>query len=55
MSYENILTQQKDKISIITVHRPDQLNALNKATIDELHKAIIAAEQDENKIGRAHV
>lgn len=48
MSYENILTQQKDKISIITVHRPDQLNALNKATIDELHKAIIAAEQDEN-------
>lgn len=48
MSYENILTQQKDKISIITVNRPDQLNALNKATIDELHKAIIAAEQDEN-------
>lgn len=47
MSYENIITQQKERIQVITVNRPKQLNALNKATIQELNKALTAAEKDE--------
>lgn len=33
-------------LAIITIHRPKKLNALNKATIEELHKAI--KELDKN-------
>ena len=46
MAYENITTEQKERIQIITVNRPKQLNALNRATIQELHDAIKAAEDD---------
>ncbi len=46
MAYENIITEQKERIQIITVNRPKQLNALNRATIQELHEALKAAEDD---------
>ncbi|PKR82147.1 enoyl-CoA hydratase [Brumimicrobium salinarum] len=48
MSYENITTTQKERVHYITVNRPKQLNALNKATIQELHEALKSAEADEN-------
>ena len=47
MNYENITTEQKERVHYITVHRPKQLNALNKATIQELHEAFKAANEDE--------
>ena len=47
MSYENITTAQKERIHFITVNRPAQMNALNKATIQELHDAFKAANADE--------
>lgn len=47
MAYENIITAQKERIQIITINRPNQLNALNKSTIQELHDAIKAAEENE--------
>jgi enoyl-CoA hydratase len=40
MSYENLRLNVSDRIGTITVHRPDKLNALNSATIDELDAAI---------------
>jgi enoyl-CoA hydratase len=46
MAYENISTAQEDRIHIITINRPKQLNALNKATIEELHNAFSAASKD---------
>lgn len=46
MSYENISVEQKEKIQIITINRPKQLNALNKLTIQELHEALKAADKD---------
>ena len=46
MSYENILSENKDGVCYITINRPKQLNALNGATIIELNKAIIKAEND---------
>ena len=47
MNYENITTEQKERVHYMTVHRPKQLNALNKATIQELHEAFKAANEDE--------
>lgn len=46
MNYENIIIEQKERIQIITINRPKQLNALNKDTIQELHDALAAADKD---------
>jgi enoyl-CoA hydratase len=48
MSYENILSENKDEVCYITINRPKQLNALNGATIIELNKAIIKADNDNS-------
>lgn len=44
--YNNLLTEQKGQILVITINRPAQLNALNKETIDELHRALAAGDED---------
>lgn len=46
MSYKNLLYQSENSVCIITVNRPDKLNALNKETIAEIGKAVKAAESD---------
>ena len=46
MEYTNLLTHQNESIFWITINRPAQLNALNKLTIQELHDAIKAANED---------
>ncbi|WP_317124676.1 enoyl-CoA hydratase-related protein [Pelobium manganitolerans] len=46
MNYQNILTQQKQGIFSITINRPEKLNALNKATLAELHQALHQALAD---------
>lgn len=48
MSYQNLLISDADNIRILTINRPDQLNALNRATIDELDRALTEAEADRN-------
>lgn len=46
MTYENILSDYQNGITTITINRPSKLNALNKATIEELHEAFKAANND---------
>lgn len=48
MNYENILIAQENGIGTITINRPKKLNALNKATIAELHQAFAALNKDVN-------
>jgi enoyl-CoA hydratase len=48
MEYSNILISQNESIQWITINRPAQLNALNKQTIQELHNAIKAANEDNS-------
>ncbi len=48
MNYDNILSHTENGITTITINRPNKLNALNKATIEELHEAFKAANQDKN-------
>ncbi|WBV59054.1 enoyl-CoA hydratase-related protein [Chryseobacterium camelliae] len=40
MNYENILLQTEERISIITINRPESLNALNAKTIQEISSAL---------------
>ena len=44
--YKNIIISQTEGIQIITINRPEQLNALNKLTIEELRNAIGEAEEN---------
>ncbi len=44
--YQFILAESKEHIGYLTIHRPNQLNALNKDTIAELHHALNAFNQD---------
>lgn len=48
MNYQNILSETVNGITTITINRPKKLNALNKDTIQELHGAFKAANEDKN-------
>lgn len=48
MTYQNLLVTDADGIRTLTIHRPEQLNALNSATITELDHALSAAETDRS-------
>ena len=45
---ENILIEKQDAIAIVTINRPTKLNALNKATIQELHDGFKSLNQDKS-------
>lgn len=47
MQYDNILATSDHGIATITINRPSKLNALNQATIKELHDAFMAADEDK--------
>ncbi len=46
ITYENVLTVLENSILTITINRPEKLNALNAKTIEELHEALLEAEND---------
>src|ERR1700722_28819 len=46
MSYENLLYEKKDGIATITFNRPKVLNALNRATMQELDAVVTDARID---------
>lgn len=48
MPYANLLTSDTDRVRLITINRPDQLNALNMHTIQELHDALSDAETEKD-------
>lgn len=47
MEFKNIWIERKDKLEIITINRPNLLNALNDETISELHQALREIFKDE--------
>ncbi len=50
MAYENVLVETHDNVGLIRLNRPQSLNALNKALIDDLNHAL-KAFVDDAKIG----
>jgi enoyl-CoA hydratase/carnithine racemase len=47
MTYEHILVEVDNGVGIITMNRPDQLNAMNRRLSSELHDAVKAFEADD--------
>ena len=45
---ENILIEKQDAIAIVTINRLTKLNALNKATIQELHDGFKSLNEDKS-------
>jgi len=51
MKFENLLIDTNDKVSVITINRPNKLNALNILTINELHLALeLLSNTDDCKV-----
>ena len=48
MKEKNILFKIENGIGLITINRPDQLNALNNNTIEELHQQFEEIKNDKN-------
>lgn len=46
MTYENIIVEKQENVSILTINRPQSLNALNAKTIAEISDAIGVLEND---------
>ena len=46
MAYENLLVERDGAVLIVTINRPDKLNALNTQTVTELDRAMEAARTD---------
>src|SRR5947209_5368476 len=47
MTYEHILIDAEDGVGIVTLNRPDKLNAMNRQLSSELHDAVKRMEADE--------
>lgn len=48
MKYQNILFEIKNNTALITINRPDKLNALNGQTIDELDQAVSEIKKNQD-------
>lgn len=47
MSYENVKTENRDGLLVVTIDRPKVLNALNAQTIDEIGRVFAEARNDD--------
>lgn len=47
MDYEHILVEAEEGVGIITLNRPDKLNAMNRRLSSELHDAVKRFEADD--------
>lgn len=48
MAYENLIVERKGAIGIITINRPKALNALSRATVAELDRAVQELDADDS-------
>ncbi len=46
MSFDTLIYRTEPPLALITLNRPDKLNAINGRMVDELDRALDAAEQD---------
>jgi len=47
MTYQNILAARRERVGVITLNRPQALNALNDSLMDELGSALLEFDADE--------
>ena len=46
MPFDNLLIAREDRVALLTVQRPERLNALDARTLDELRQAFLTVKQD---------
>jgi enoyl-CoA hydratase len=46
MSFQHLIVETRGAVGLITLHRPQALNALNAALVGELKRALDAFEDD---------
>ena len=46
MAYETLIVETRDGVAVVTVNRPDKLNALSDRTMEELDRAFAALAED---------
>jgi enoyl-CoA hydratase len=46
MVFDNLLVERDGAVAVVTINRPAKLNALNRATVDELERALADLGQD---------
>jgi enoyl-CoA hydratase len=51
MAYQNLLLETREGVAVVTVNRPDKLNALDDATVAELDAVFAALAGDESVRG----
>jgi enoyl-CoA hydratase/carnithine racemase len=47
MSFANLLIAREDRVALLTIQRPERLNALDARTLDELREAFLILKQDD--------
>ena len=47
MSYEHILVDIEDGVGIITLNRPEKLNAMNRRLVSEMHEVVQRFDEDD--------
>src|SRR3954462_12698036 len=47
MTYEHLLVEIEDGVAVLTMNRPESLNAMNRKLSRELHHAVKAMEADD--------
>src|ERR1700760_3469567 len=47
MTYQHILVDTEDGVGIVTLNRPDKLNAMNRQLSSELHDAVKRMDADD--------
>ena len=52
MAYQNIIIETRGKVGLVTLNRPQALNALNEALIAELNEALASFEANRRCRGR---
>jgi enoyl-CoA hydratase len=48
MSFDNLLVEREAGVAILTIQRPQRLNALDARTLDELRQAVLDLQQDNS-------
>ena len=48
MSFDNLLVHRESGVAVLTVQRPQRLNALDASTLDEIRQAVLDFQHDES-------
>ena len=48
MPFDNLLVQRESRVAVLTIQRPQRLNALDASTLDDIRQAVLDFQQDES-------